>query len=460
MDVMGNLLMGFIVFSVVLEKTGGGEFFINLGFALLGHRRGGPAKVAVISSGFFGSISGSPLLNVAVTGSVTIPAMKKLGYDAVYAGAVEACASTASVLMPPVMGATAFLICQVIGVPYTTVILAAAVPAVLYFVALLIKVDLYAAHHGLVGLPKDQIPSLIGTLKGGWPYIFALLFLVYQLIVLRTVTSAPYYSSLALIIAYLVKTRGKIKTIPIKAIILGCGSAISSMIVVLLGVGIIIGALTCTGVAYSFTNEVIMLAGDKPILLMALGAVVAFFLGMGLTISAVYIFLAMTLAPPLVAAGFDKLAVHLFIMYCGMLSEITPPVCLAAYTAAGISGANHFKTGITSMRLGLILYVLPFVFLNNPALILKGSPLQIIQIIITFIIGIIFLVSGTENHLWGLGSLAKKKWLRLLCLATGSLFLIATTLTDLIGLFFGLFVFLIVCWFRKRDRINASRNIL
>jgi TRAP transporter 4TM/12TM fusion protein len=445
MSVMGNLLLGFMVFAVVLQKTGGGDFFLNIAFAIFGKRRGGPAKVAVLASGLFGSINGAPTVNVATTGAITIPAMIRLGYSPVYAGAIEACASTAGVLMPPVMGATAFLMCQVLGISYGQVIIAATVPAVLYYISLILQVDAYAVRENLVGLKKEEIPSLKETLLDGWPYLFAIVFLIFELLVVRIVSSAPYYASGLLIIAYFFKKRGKIREIPWKDMILETGKTIAFILTVLIGVGFIIGALTCTGVAYSFANEVIQLAGGVPILLLIFGAFVSFLLGMGLTISACYIFLAMTMAPPLVAVGYDPLAVHLFVMYYGMLSSITPPVALAAFTAAGISGASATKTGYTAMRIGLVLFILPFVFVTNPELILHGSLLKSMELIISFIAGILFFIGGTEGHILGVGNLMEKnKIWRIMSLITGILLFIPNLYTEIFGVIFAVILIFVI----------------
>jgi TRAP transporter 4TM/12TM fusion protein len=333
-------------------------------------------------------MSGSAIANVTITGAITIPAMKELGYSPHYAGAVEACASTGGVLMPPIMGATVFIMAQILGISYATIMVAAFIPAILYYLSLLCQVDAYAAKKGLKGLPKAYIPSLKATLKEGWPYLFSLAFLVFQLFYLRIVSLAPFYASALLLAAVMIRKKTRMSWNQWLWYIVQTGRVVGNIMATLLGVGFIIGALLVTGVAYAFSDEVILLAGENIALLLVLGAMVSFVLGMGLTISACYILLALTMAPPLVSAGFDPLAVHLFVMYCGMLSFITPPVALSAFAASGIADASPVKTGLTAMRLGIILYIVPFVFVIKPALIFNGPLIETFQHFSTFALGI------------------------------------------------------------------------
>jgi TRAP transporter 4TM/12TM fusion protein len=451
MKVLGELLIGFLLFAVTLQHTGGGKFFLDLAFALVGDRRGGPAKVAVLASAFFGSLSGSAIANVTTTGAITIPAMKRLGYSPHYAGAVEACASTGGVLMPPIMGATVFIMAQVLGISYATIMVAAFIPATLYYASLLFQVDAYAAKKGLEGLSKNKIPRLRTTLKDGWPYLFSLAYLVFQLFYLRTVSLAPYYASALLLVIIILQKKKRFNVQQWIEFIIETGRVIASLTATLLGVGFIIGALLLTGVAYAFSNEVILLAGDNTILLLGLGAIVSFVLGMGLTISACYILLALTMAPPLVTAGFDPLGVHLFVMYCGMLSFITPPVALSAFAASGIAGSSPIKTGVTAMRLGIVLYIVPFVFVLKPALIFNGPITETFQHFLTFILGIYLLTSATEGYFGGVHLTLKKHLpLRIIIVITGVLLIFPETYTDLVGIICFLVVWRGNAYCRKR----------
>lgn len=411
MNVMGNLLIGFLLFAVVLAQTGGGKFFLDLAFALVGGTRGGPAKVAVLASGFMGSMSGSVVSNVITTGSITIPAMKKLGYPAHYAGAVEACASTGAVLMPPVMGTTAFIMAQVLGISYAQIALAAAIPSLLYYASLMFQVDATSVKLGMKGLPKSEIPSVKKVLYEGWPYLFSLFALLFMLFYLRRSALAPFYATGVLILTVFV-WRLRDQTL---ATWLNCikaaGDSVSMLMPIMLGVGFIIGALITTGVAGSFSDEVIKLAGGNAVLLLLLGAFVSFILGMAMSVTAVYIFLAMTVAPPLVSMGFDSLSVHLFILYNSMLSAITPPVALASFAAASVANSSQLKTGITSIKIGFVIFLLPFSFVAAPSLIFRGPLIITLLHVLTFLGGIYFAVGCIEGYMIGLGHL--RPWARI-----------------------------------------------
>ena len=456
MRVMGDLLIGFLVFAVALQSTGGGKFFLDLSFAMVGGSRGGPAKVAVVASGFFGSMSGSAIANVTTTGAITIPAMKKLGYPAHYAGAVEACASTGGVLMPPIMGATVFIMAEILGVSYTDIVIAAFIPAILYYLSLILQVDAYAARNRLTGLAKENIPSFLQTLKGGWPYLISLGFLLFALFYLRVVALAPYYATALLLLTTLFRKKTRFSLSQWVDYITHAGKTIALIMATLLGVGFIIGSLMVTGVALSFSYEVILLAGGSAALLLILGAGVSFVLGMGLTISACYILLALTMAPPLITAGFDPMAVHLFVLYYGMLSFITPPVALSAFAASGIAGSSPVKTGITAMRLGAILYVVPFVFVIEPSLIFHGSILEMLHHFITFVLGIFFVTAASEGYLLGYGNMERFFSVRrILVLITGVLLIIPQSVTTITGLILAL----IIMWPAIKNRISRKQPL-
>jgi TRAP transporter 4TM/12TM fusion protein len=405
MRVAGNLLIGFLIFGSALVVTGGGDFFMAFATALMGRSRGGPAKVAILSSGFFGSLSGSVISNVVTTGKLTIPTMKRVGYPAVYAGAVESCASTGGALMPPVMGAVAFLMAEFLNVPYSTVMIAALVPAMIFYIALLLQVDGYAAVNGLKGMDEKDIPDLWETFKGGWYYIFSLIALVYMLVALRWDLYAPYYASAILIVCSFVFRTGerRFNHHTLAELIVDSAKIISNIIAILAGVGLIVGALAFTGVGGAFSRELLQIAGDNLYLLLAMGAVTSFLLGMGMTVSACYIFLAIILGPALIDAGLDPVASHLFILYWGMLSYITPPVALAAVAAAIIAEADTMAIGMRAMRLGLINFILPFIFVLNPALILSGEWSDIIVMVSSALVAVWLMASAFEGYLYRVG---------------------------------------------------------
>jgi len=402
----GELVIGFVMFGAALQYTGAAHFFNNLAFGLFGSVRGGAAKVSIFASGLMGSVSGSVVSNVLTTGVVTIPAMKRTGFAPAYAGGVEACASTGGVLMPPVMGATAFVMASFLGQPYAAVALAALVPSLLFYFGLFVQIDGYAAKHGLRGLPREELPDLRQTFREGWHYIFVFAFLVYMLLVLQRESLAPFYSTALLLVINQFSPRYRLNAKRVGALMEGIGCALGELAALLAGVGLIIGALSVTGLAGTLANDLVYLAGNNVYVLLVMGAITSFIFGMGMTITACYIFLAIVLAPPLVSAGFDPMAVHLFMLYWGMVSFITPPVAIAAFVAAGLARCAPMQVGMQSVRLGSTMYFVPFFFVLNPALILRGTPLEIAIVVGTAIVGILLIASALEGYLVGVGLLA------------------------------------------------------
>jgi TRAP transporter 4TM/12TM fusion protein len=418
----GELVIGFVMFGAVLQYTGAAHFFNNLAFALFGSVRGGPAKVSIFASGLMGSVSGSVVSNVLTTGVVTIPAMKRIGFSPTYAGGVEACASTGGVLMPPVMGATAFVMAAFLGVPYVTIAVAALVPSLLFYFALFVQIDGYAAKNGLKGLPRAELPSIRQTFAEGWHYLFVFALLVWMLLILQRESLAPFYATALLLVINQVWPRYRLDWRRLRTLLEGVGGALSELAALLAGVGLIIGALSVTGLAGTLANDLVYIAGNNIYVLLVMGAITSFIFGMGMTITACYIFLAIVLAPPLVAAGFDPVAVHLFMLYWGMVSFITPPVALAAFVAAGIAKAPPMQVGLHSVRLGAAMYFVPFFFVLNPALILRGSTMEIVVVVGTAVAGIALIGSALEGYVVGIGTVARSAlgWAaRLLLLAGG-----------------------------------------
>ncbi|MCD8516081.1 MAG: TRAP transporter fused permease subunit [Burkholderiaceae bacterium] len=405
MRAFGELVIGFVMFGAVLQFTGASEFFNNIAFALFGKVRGGPAKVSIFASGLMGSVSGSVVSNVLTTGVVTIPAMKRTGFSAKYAGGVEACASTGGVLMPPIMGATAFVMAAFLGLPYAQIAIAAAVPSILFYFALFMQIDGYAARHGLKGLPAEELPSIRQTMKEGWQYIIVFVVLIYLLLVEQVESLAPFYATALLLVINQFSSKYRLSWGKLAKLLTGVTASLSELAALLAGVGLIIGAMSVTGLAGTLANDLIYLAGNNVYVLLVMGAFTSFIFGMGMTITACYIFLAIVLAPPLINAGFDPLAVHLFMMYWGMVSFITPPVSLASFVAAGVAGARPVEVGVQSMRLGSAMYFVPFFFVLNPALILRGEPADIIVVLLTAVIGIALIASALEGYLLKVGSL-------------------------------------------------------
>ncbi|HMB75670.1 MAG TPA: TRAP transporter fused permease subunit, partial [Kiloniellaceae bacterium] len=307
MRAFGNLVIGFILFGAVLQRTGGGQFFNDLALALVGRYRGGAAKVAIFASGFMGSMSGSVISNVLTTGAVSIPAMKRTGFSARYAAATEACASTGGVLMPPIMGATAFVMASFLSRPYVEIAMAAAIPSLLYYLGLFAQIDSYAASRGLKGLEPHDIPSLGAALREGWSYLFVFALLIFMLIALRQDTLAPFYATGLLLAINQMMRKYRFTWRSAGDLIVGIGRALCELVAILLGVGLIVGAFSATGLAGTLVNDLIFLAGGSVLMLLLMGALTAFIFGMGMTVTACYIFLAVVLAPALVQAGMNVL---------------------------------------------------------------------------------------------------------------------------------------------------------
>ncbi len=405
MKAFGEIVVGFIVFGVALNYTGGGRFFNDVAFALVGHIRGGAAQVGVISSALQGSISGSVISNVISSGVVTIPAMKRTGFSARYAGAVETVASTGAVLMPPVMGSTAFVMASFLGRPYAEIALAATIPALLLYFGLMVQIDAYAARARLKGLRQAELPRLSTTLKQGWVYIAVFAVLVFFMVYETREALAPFYATLILLIVNQILPHHRMDWPKFVEFLAATGRGLAEIVAVLMGVGFIIGAFSVTGLAGTLANDLVYLAGDRPIVLLLMGALTSFIFGMGMTVTACYIFLAIVLAPPLVKAGLDPLAVHLFIMYWGMVSFITPPVALAAFAAAPLARCSAFAVGFEAMRMGSIMYFVPFFFVLNPALILHGPAWEVVVVTATAALGILFIGAALQGYLLGVGAI-------------------------------------------------------
>ena len=404
MRVFVQLVFGFLIFGVCLQFTGGGPFFINLAFALLGHLRGGPAKVSIFSSGLMGSMSGGPISNVLTTGPLSIPGMRRIGFSKEYASGVEACASTGGVFMPPIMGATAFVMASFLNISYISVAIAAIVPSVLYFFGLFMQIDAYAAKNELRGLPKDELPNLAQVFKSGWYFIAVFVSLIWMLVYLQREAVAPFYAT-ALLLVINQFTEHRLSLERLMQLIAQMGRLLAELAGILAAIGLIIGGLAVTGIAGTIANDLVYLAGENVVVLLIMGALTSFILGIGMTVTAAYIFLAIVLVPALTNSGINPLASHMFVMYWGMLSFITPPVALAAFAAASVANVAPMRAGFAAMRLGAIIYFVPFFFVFNPALLLQGSLMENIQAFTTAIFGVAIVSGALQGYLIGVGDL-------------------------------------------------------
>ncbi|MBM3623387.1 MAG: TRAP transporter fused permease subunit [Alphaproteobacteria bacterium] len=407
MRAFAELVIGFLVFGTALQYTGAGSFFIDFAFALCGRYRGGAAKVAIFSSGLLGSMSGSVISNVLTTGTMTIPAMKRTGFKASVAGAIEACASTGAVLAPPVMGATAFIMAEFLNISYAEVALAAAVPAALYYFALFMQIDFNAGRNAMVGLPAAEMPDVGKVFREGWYFIFVIILLVVLLLVMKRENWAPWLATGLLLILNQLFSKHRWGWKEVVGFFEGNGRVFVELVAILAGIGLLVGAFSLTGLTGSLTNSLLHMAGGQPLLLMLMGALTSFILGMGMTITACYIFLAVLLAPSLIQAGLNPLAVHLFIMYWGMVSFITPPVALAAFAGASVAKANPIDTGVQAMKIGSIIYFVPFFFVMNPSLVLQGEALDFLGHFVTALIGITLVCGGLQGYQGLIGDLRR-----------------------------------------------------
>ena len=418
-------VIGFLVFGTALMMTGAGKFFIDVAFALCGTFRGGAAKVCIFASGLLGMMSGSIISNVLTAGAMTIPVMKRTGFSSVYAGAIEACASTGAVLAPPVMGATAFVMAQFLGVSYAQVAAAAAVPAALYYFGLFLQVDAYAARHGLKGIPREELPRLRDAIREGWYYAFAIVLLIFMLLVMKRESHAPFYATLLLLALNQAFNREKWTWGTLVRFLEVNGKTFVELVGILAGCGLLIGAFSVTGVISSLAGDLLAIAGNNALALLAMAAITSLVLGLGLTTTACYIFLAILVGPALEKAGLNKMAIHMFVFYWGMLSSITPPVAIASFAAAGIAGAPPMQTGWASMRVGSIIYFIPFFFVLNPAFVLEGPWYETIYLTLSAGVGSIFICGGLQGYQLFIGDLrgsGRMEWpIRLLLIVAGFL---------------------------------------
>ena len=371
--VAATYIVLFVILGAMLVRSGASRFFLDLAVALTGHRRGGPAKASVVASAFLGTVSGSAVANVATTGVFTIPLMRKLGYSRRFAGAVEACASSGGQITPPIMGAAAFIIAEYLHVGYGQVLLAGVVPTLLYFATMYFMVDLEADKSGVEKIAKSRLPQVSDVLKSGWHHLLTLTALVVFLAAGFTPMMAAIGGIATLAVLSFVVPSARLSPVDfVAALESGVRNAMPVTIACACA-GLIIGSIFASGLGLKFTHSVIELSGGNLLALLVLAALAAIILGMGMTTTAVYITVAALIAPALVEMGVTPMAAHLFAFYYGVVSTITPPVALAAFAAAGISGASPMRTAVTSARVGVAKYVVPFAFVYNPALLMEGS---------------------------------------------------------------------------------------
>jgi len=451
-EVSATIVFSFIFFGQALFKIGGGQVFNESAMSLMGRFRGGPAKVAILASSLFGTMSGSAVANVVTTGSVTIPMMKKTGYPAHFAAAVEATASSGGQIMPPIMGAAAFLMATFLGIPYVKVAISAAIPAMLYYLALFIQVDLEAGKNGLKGLPAHMLPKFSKVFKNGWPFIFPLFLLVYLLFILMIdADKAGLYSAASIFLIGFTLIKERISLRKVFFILKETGEGMLEIGVICSAAGIIIGIVSLTGLGFTFSQTLVSISGGSTIVLLILAAIGAIILGMGMTVTAAYIFMVILIAPALIQLGMNPLNAHLFVFYFSVMSFLTPPICLAVYAAASLAQADMMKTAFQAIKLGIAAYIVPFIFAYHPSLLLQGSLTEVILSIITSIIGIALVAVSVEGYLFRQLNLLK----RIVIFGGGILSLVPGLKTDILGL---LIISPIILWEWRNKNIHKKEG--
>ena len=431
-NVCSKFIVMFIIFGAFLERTGIADFFINIANALVGRFSGGPAKVAVVASGLMGMVSGSSVANTVGSGAVTIPLMKKTGYKAEFAAATEASASTGGQIMPPIMGAAAFLMAETVGVPYSNIVVRAILPALLYFAGVFITVHLEAKKEGLRGLTKEELPRILPLIKKTY-LLLPLLILVY--LVGTSTRSIAYAAVIAIGVTIIVSLFNMENRITPKRIWEALAAGAQGMITVAVACGLagmIAGLISVTGLAYMLFNGIVAFAGDKLIIALFLTMLCCIVLGMGVPTTANYCIMAATCAPILVQMGVPVLAAHFFVFYFGIVADLTPPVALAAYAGAAIAQANPMKSAVTATKLAVGAFIVPYVFALNPAMLFIGTNgvLEIVLIVITSFVGIFAVSASLEGYI-----ITRMPWYQRILSAAGGLMLIYPGIvTDVIGL--------------------------
>ena len=397
LTVATTIVISFIYFGNLLDLSGGSRFFTDISTALMGRYRGGSAKIAVTASSLFGSISGSATSNVVSTGVITIPLMKKGGYPAHTAGAIEAVASTGGQLMPPMMGAAAFVMAEFLQISYQEVVLAALIPAVLYYVALFIQADLFAAREGIARVEEGSIPPRWPVFRAGWPYVvpFAVVIWCLFYLNLRPETSALWAAGSLVPVGLFIGYQGeRMRWWVIFTVLAKTGALCVQVLMISCMAGVIIGVLNITGLGFALTQAIIHLAGGQTPLILLLAALISIVLGMGMPTLGVYLLLATLVTPSMVEVGIPPMAAHLFALYFGMLSLITPPVAVAAFTAATVAESDFLRTGFAAVHFGWTAYVVPFLFVLAPELLMEGSALTILHTAATAAIGVWLVSAG------------------------------------------------------------------
>lgn len=451
LGVSSTFIFLFILFGAYLESTGLGKFFIDLANAVAGWASGGPAKVAVLSSAFMGTVSGSSVANVAGTGSFTIPMMKKLGYRKEFAGAVEAASSTGGQLMPPVMGAAAFLMAEFVGAPYIEIVEAAVVPAMLYFAGLWLGVHLEAKRTNLKGVPRDQLPKAWLIFKERGHLALPLIVIVYLLVSGYTPMRAALVAIVLSILASSLRKSTRMKPIEIVNGLESGARNVLGVVIACASAGIIIGVVTKTGVGLKLASGLLALSGGMLLPTMFFTMITSLILGMGVPTTANYVITSTIAAPALIQMDVPVLAAHMFVFYFGIIADVTPPVALAAYAASGISGGKPLLTGVNASKLAIAAFIIPYIFVLSPELLMiNATPTGILWAVATAIIGMVGLSSAMIGYLYYYSTWYE----RIILFASGLLMIIPGIVTDVPGLM--LFMLILVGQKARKARLERD----
>jgi len=434
--VSSTYIILFIIFAAFLQASKVGDYFVNFAFALAGRARGGPAKVAIFASGLMGMINGTSAGNVVATGSLTIPLMKKVGYSKSTAGAIEAGASTGGQIMPPIMGAGAFIMAEVTGIPYSEIAIAAIIPAVLYFVSIYFMVDFEAAKLGMKGMRDDELPRVSVMIRQVYLFVPILILIVALFMGYSVIRAGTLATAAAAVVSWFTPYRMNLRRIYNAFEIAGHMSI--QIIAVCACAGIIVGVISLTGVGARFSNLLLSLADTSQLLALVFAMCIAILLGMGMPTTAAYAVAASVVAPGLVDLGIPLLTAHFFVFYFAVVSAITPPVALASFAAAGISGSNPLATSIASFKIGIAAFVVPFMFFYNSTLLMQGETLDIVRAGVTAVFGIFLLAAAVQA--WFMGRQANLIF-RVMLTAAALLMISGGLVTDLIGIAIAVAVF-------------------
>ena len=430
LGVSSTFVILFVILGSFLQESGAGVFFIDVAYSLLGWTRGGPAKVAAFASSLVGTISGSAVANVGTSGPLTIPLMKKVGYRPKYAGAIECVASVGGQIMPPIMGAAAFIMSDFLGTPYIKVCVAAAIPAILYYWALFMMVDLEAAKNGLKGLPRKELPKFWTVIRDGWQFAVPILVVLYLLAVVQySPMLTAFWGVVANIALSWIKPRKAMGGSKIFSALEKGAKGSLQVALACACVGIVMGALTVTGLGLRLSSILTSWAQGNYFLLLFLTMIASLILGASLPTTPTYLFLAITVAPALISLGMLPMAAHLFVFYFGAISDMTPPLAISGYIAAGIAGANPLRTTFLACRIGVAGFIIPFMFAYSPGYILSGNWLQILMQIIPGVVGIAALAAALTGYLL----IRLHLMMRVILFAAASLLIFPGMMTSLAG---------------------------